>query len=240
MDKILGIYKWINKINNHYYVGSSSNIESRKYYHLYLLTRNKHENSHLQRAWNKYKEYNFEFVIIENITEIERLLQIEQKYLDIAKSEKNKCYNKSFIAGRVEFTNEVRKKISESQTKRLRKYNPLRGRKLSEETKHKISMSRIGKYKGVNSPLFGKPKSKSHRINLSKSRSGKFKGVNNGNSDKRIYKIQNVKTGELFEGNYYDFQLKHQVYTRIADVLKGKCKHLGRYWKILTIDSIIA
>jgi group I intron endonuclease len=98
-EKISGIYKWINKVNGKYYVGSSMDILSnvgRKTNHLYMLRGKYHNNEHFQRAWNKYGEENFEFIVIENLPDItdKELLQIEQKYLDIAKLERDKCYNK--------------------------------------------------------------------------------------------------------------------------------------------------
>jgi group I intron endonuclease len=104
--KISGIYKIINKVNGKYYVGSSKQIlehNGRFYEHKRLLRQNKHINPHLQNAWNRYGEDNFNFVLVENVNEL-NLLIVEQKYLDIAKLEKHKCYNISFIAGKVEMT----------------------------------------------------------------------------------------------------------------------------------------
>jgi group I intron endonuclease len=49
-----GIYRIINKINDKFYIGSSDNIERRFSRHLLDLKKNKHDNQHLQNAWNKY------------------------------------------------------------------------------------------------------------------------------------------------------------------------------------------
>lgn len=62
---ISGIYKIINSINNKIYIGSSKNIKNRFRQHLFLLRHNKHFNSHLQSAYNKYGEASFVFEIIE-------------------------------------------------------------------------------------------------------------------------------------------------------------------------------
>jgi group I intron endonuclease len=101
--KISGIYKIVNKTNGKYYVGSSMDIRGkphgRFYQHNAHLKSNRHYNSHLQRAWNKYGEDCFEFIVIEkSIPDKTAILELEQKYLDIAKNERHKCYNQSFKA----------------------------------------------------------------------------------------------------------------------------------------------
>jgi predicted GIY-YIG superfamily endonuclease len=61
----IGIYKIENLINGKIYIGQSIDIEKRWSVHKAELNRNYHCNNHLQNAWNKYGEENFEFVIIE-------------------------------------------------------------------------------------------------------------------------------------------------------------------------------
>jgi group I intron endonuclease len=101
MNGISGIYKIINKTNGKYYVGSSCNIGTKSGQrwrgHIRRLKSNNHYNPHLQRAWNKYGKENFDWIIVEEVVK-EKLIEIEQKYLDIAKDEKEKCYNISFTA----------------------------------------------------------------------------------------------------------------------------------------------
>jgi group I intron endonuclease len=53
------------------YVGQSKNIEKRWYEHKWNLNRDNHRNNYLQNAWNKYGKENFEFIILENITDEE-------------------------------------------------------------------------------------------------------------------------------------------------------------------------
>jgi group I intron endonuclease len=60
-----GIYKITSTTSGKIYIGCASNIRTRINGHLYDLRRNKHNNSYLQRAWNKYGEENFVFEIIE-------------------------------------------------------------------------------------------------------------------------------------------------------------------------------
>lgn len=150
--KISGIYKIINKTNRKYYIGSSKDIKYRWHKHKYSLNNQSHSNSHLQRAWVKYGSNNFDWIIIEKIP-IENLLTVEQRYLNIAKSEKSKCYNSSFIAGKIEMTEEIKKKISLSLYGNKRRF----GLSHTADTKTKISNS-----------LKGKPKSEEWKIQTSK------------------------------------------------------------------------
>lgn len=59
-----GIYKIINRTNGHYYVGSAGKVRNRWNDHKRFLRQNRHPNSHLQYAWNKYGSDAFEFIQI--------------------------------------------------------------------------------------------------------------------------------------------------------------------------------
>lgn len=126
-----GIYKIVNKINGKHYVGSSINIDKRWSGHRYLLINNKHENQHLQNAWNKYGEDTFEFIKIEDVLiprywtdkeKSEKLLQREQFYLDQVLMEDRKMvnhsisYNIAIDAKGSMISEEVKRKISESNS----------------------------------------------------------------------------------------------------------------------------
>jgi group I intron endonuclease len=132
--KISGIYKITNKINDKYYIGSSDNIlgtNGRWCEHINGLKANRHENSYLQRSWNKYGSSNFHFTIIEQVPK-PNLLIIEQKYLDKAKEDgKQKCYNLSFIASGgwnkgFKHKDSTKRKISEKLKGRI---SPNKGKK---------------------------------------------------------------------------------------------------------------
>jgi len=92
LNEISYIYKILNNVNGKFYIGSTNNFNNRKITHLTKLNKGKHENKYLQRAWNKYGEDNFEFIILE-IVPYEDQFNIEQKYLDKLKPFKNKGYN---------------------------------------------------------------------------------------------------------------------------------------------------
>lgn len=85
LGKKNGVYSIFNKITKTYYFGSNADkrgFRSRWNNHLIELRNNKHMNTHLQKAWNKYGEDSFEFRI-RVICKPELCLILEQKYLDI-------------------------------------------------------------------------------------------------------------------------------------------------------------
>lgn len=84
-----GVYKITNKQSELVYIGSTAWAGSSKKAGFYVrwckhygqLIRNKHCNRHLQNAWNKYGEDNFEFHI-EVFVDPERCIEAEQVYID--------------------------------------------------------------------------------------------------------------------------------------------------------------
>lgn len=80
--KIIGIYCIVNRTNNKKYVGSSIDIKNRFRQHRHNLKHNKHCNSHLQAAWNKYGEDQFNFEIIEELDTSEEILEVENFWIE--------------------------------------------------------------------------------------------------------------------------------------------------------------
>ncbi len=73
---MIGIYKII--INNKFYVGSSFDLERRLIQHKSDLNRRRHDNLHLQKAYDKYGEFNYEIIeTFENI--LDKELRIKEK-----------------------------------------------------------------------------------------------------------------------------------------------------------------
>ena len=62
------------------YVGSAIDIRERWAHHAHSLRRGDHHNRHLQNAWDKYGEINFEFSVLEFVNESD-LLCVEQKWI---------------------------------------------------------------------------------------------------------------------------------------------------------------
>lgn len=86
------IYRIRNIVNSKVYIGSTNNIMKRFNTHICNLRNKTHHNKHLQNAWNKYGESNFEFEIIEECDDSIKF-RIEQKYIDLYKNDWENCYN---------------------------------------------------------------------------------------------------------------------------------------------------
>lgn len=85
---LCGIYLITNIVNGNRYIGSSNNIRVRLWKHRALLRHNKHENAHLQNAWNKYGENSFVYSILE-VCSKETRFEREQFYIDTLHPEYN-------------------------------------------------------------------------------------------------------------------------------------------------------
>lgn len=129
-----GIYVIINKINSKVYVGQAININRRWKQHKYKLKKNKHTNKHLQNAWNKYGEENFEFMILEICNEY--FLDKKEKYYirQLYSILKNFGYNKIYGGKSNRHTEETKKKISEGN----------KGKIVTEESRIRMSKSHKG------------------------------------------------------------------------------------------------
>lgn len=118
---MIGIYQIKNQVNGKIYIGSSINLKQRFAKHLALLRHNKHSNSHLQNAWNKYGEQSFTITIVE-LCDKDILIDLEQWYIDVLKPE----YNIQPDAAHLQHSEETKKKLAETTRKafeenRLRK-----------------------------------------------------------------------------------------------------------------------
>lgn len=150
---ICAVYKIYNKINRKIYIGSSINIKKRFSDHKNKLKKNKHHNNHLQNAWNKYGNRNFEFKIIEICDKTLRL-QKEQFYLDNINPEYNIALSSSApMEGRKHSKKTIRifknrdmtylikiaKKRKWTKAQRLARAKLRKGYRHSEKTKKKMS-----------------------------------------------------------------------------------------------------
>ena len=144
-----GVYLISNNVNGKCYVGSSIHLTQRRKEHFSRLMHNKHENAHLQNAYNKYGREAFEFEILETLSIDdnikENLLKREQFWIDNLKPE----YNILLVAGSnlgYHHSDETKQKISKSTTglkkseehaKHIREGQ--KGRVFTEDHKKKLS-----------------------------------------------------------------------------------------------------
>lgn len=147
--KKYGIYGIQNKINGHLYIGKTMvSFGDRWDCHKGQLRGGYHDNRHLQNAWNKYGEDNFSFIIIHDCTNKESVSDVNQLEIEYIQEYKNRgvcLYNIApggdggLFFGK-HLPEDVKKKIGEKNREHML------GRKLSEETKQKMSQSQKERY----------------------------------------------------------------------------------------------
>ena len=140
----IGIYGIQNKINGYIYIGKTGmNFGDRWDSHRALLRSNKHYNKYLQRAWNKYGEENFEFIIVEEC-DVDAINEREIYYIKFYRDQ-NLSYN---LADGGEGGSFLGKHLSEETKRKIGDKNRVNmtGRKASDETKQKMSRSQKNRY----------------------------------------------------------------------------------------------
>lgn len=135
-----GIYKITNKVNNKIYIGSAVNFKRRRSEHFSDLKHNNHSNQHLQNAYNKYGEKNFEFSILIKYP-VEELIIAEQVFINVFNPEYNICKTANSRLG-VKASKETIEKLRQAG---LGNINWL-GKSHTKESREKISKSNKGKY----------------------------------------------------------------------------------------------
>lgn len=143
---VIGIYMIQNAENGKVYIGQSVDVEYRICNHFSNLKHNRHDNEHMQRAYNQNLNA-FSWALLEECA-IEQLDEKEIQYITSYESTNpDKGYNRSY--GGQSFhraTEETKRKMSQSKIgkkfteEHCRKIGEAnRRRKLSDETKAKIA-----------------------------------------------------------------------------------------------------
>lgn len=222
-----GIYQIRNTINDKIYIGSSTDIKARQDKHISSLGNNKHENNHLQHAYNKYGITAFEHTIIMTCPPIKNiLLFFEQHYLDIYWDGGKDCYNILKIAGSplgMKRTEEQRLAMSirvsgnkHPQFGKVGSLSPSFGKKHSKEQ----GLIHSARFSGKNHPMYGKHPSEETRAKLRIAQSGE----NHPNTKltweyvrkiRAIYIIGDITRKEL--ADKYNVSVGH-----ISDILNNK------------------
>lgn len=152
MKKILksGVYIIICN-ENKVYIGSSNNLKKRRSDHFSALRNNRHKNNYLQFAFNKYKEKNFRWEILE-YCEVKKIRERENFYIYKYQSTNSNCgYNLSLRAEKNIPSEKTKEKMRQKMKGRKpsaktiegsRKYHT--GRKLTKETIAKRTKAVLG------------------------------------------------------------------------------------------------
>lgn len=220
------IYKIVNTETEKIYIGSAKDIGVRLDRHFSLLENEKHYNSYLQAAWNKYGSDCFEVDIIEDGVEIENLRSVEQEYIDEIEPFDENGYNLARNAnGGDTLTNhpdydEIMKKWSEAH---MGEKNWKYGTTVPEKTKRKISES----LKGKNNPMYNQKHDEETRKKMKKAAEGRYTlewfidryGETEG---RKKYKERNEQLRKrMKENNPMD---NPEYRKRVSEGLKGKSK----------------
>lgn len=115
-----GIYKIVNTATNQCYVGQSQYMEKRIREHFRLLRGNKHSNTHLQHAYNKYGAASFYGAIEVQCANLDELDMLEE----------------AFISGEAYFTEPVVYNIADFAKA------PMRGKSHTETVRERIRLGR--------------------------------------------------------------------------------------------------
>lgn len=181
MVKIAAIYK-IESPSGNCYIGSTVNYKLRHSQHLSAMRNGKHHAHAVQSACDKYGCDNLKFTVLEYVLTIEKLIEIEQYWIDELQPKYNSCMSARgghSNRGKVH-TEETRRKMSEGSTNVFH----------TEETKRKIGLAHKGKVV-----------SKETRDKLSKSHSGKSRMTSEQYKtagEKRQKQVVCLDTGDLF------------------------------------------
>jgi group I intron endonuclease len=234
--KCSGIYIFKNKITKKVYIGSSININLRIRKHFNTMLRHKKEGRKLiyfYSALNKYKFEDWEFDVLEKIEinnktkeEIFKVfVEREQYYMDLYQSYNNKKgYNSLKFAYSLrgwKLTDEQKKKISEGN----------KGKKIffTEEQRKKLSESHLEYYKTHDGYWKGKKRNPKTVENMKKARSNPILQIDKvGNIIKRW---NSAREADRESNGYFN-------HAKIGECCSKKRKTHRKYYWIKECDYI--
>ena len=219
---MIGIYKIENLINHKVYIGQTVDYTRRVYLHTHYLMNNRHINTHLQNAWNKYGSDNFKFELICDFTnEFEQYDRVTQ---DKVLNEAEVFWIKQFKATDENFGYNLSEGGDGATL--FGERNGSYGKKKSVETRNKISatINKNGSHSGSKNGRYGKEVSSETRTKISLANKGRVQSPEERNMRSVAMraanaKPENIKRRELRKTDpsrkqlYKDIGAKNRKYT---------------------------
>jgi group I intron endonuclease len=244
-----GIYAIHHLGSGRFYIGSAhKSIAKRWREHKHYLRRKRHHSTLLQRAWDKYGENEFEFLVLETVShhEIEQdpriIITLEQIYLDLTLCyESGRGFNickEAYSRYGMKASEETRAKLSAI----------MKGRKHSLETRQRMSLSRVGRKVSVKTREklrilnLGKTITSEQRRNISQKLTGrkltKEHRQNQINAQSRRFKVYSPDGVEQTVKNLEEFCRQQGLNpAHLRQVASGNRKqHKG--WRCERLDEI--
>lgn len=233
---ISGIYCIENVITNKKYIGQSINIEDRWYKHKYALRRGTHDNEHLQNAWNKYGEENFDFYIVETC-KCEELNDKEVYYINLYNTlNYNYGYNMQSGGQNSRPNEEVRKKLSDSLKRTYQENEELRKRSSINALNQWANPEIKKKIMGENNGMYGKHHTDETRKKMRENR------IKKPSPKRNTTPVLCIELNRVFKDAVTackELGLKSTLTGSIFAVCKGERKTCGGYhWKFLLENNI--
>ena len=218
------IYKIVNVVTEDFYVGSAVKPKRRKWEHWAALKKGTHHCVALQAAWNTFGEDAFEFDVIEIVENEAQLLLVEDTHL-LQHAGQAHCYNTALTTQQpASSTPSVRAKIKTAMQRLYvdKQNHPRFGKRHSEETKNKVSVSRTGKAAGKEHYRYGQTVSPEVREKISATQRGKPKTAGRTVSEEGRAKIKaSIEAGRSHKhwvGRTHTEEAKAKMSKRIIEV----------------------
>lgn len=237
-----GIYMCTCNINGRSYIGQSSDVKLRKCQHLSELRGNRHFNQHLQNAYNKYKEYNFSWTVLEYCDEDSLdnreiyWIAYYNTYKDGFNANEGGSANRNF-----ERTEEFKQKLSIVLKESWASADDRRKEFSERMTGEKNPM--FGRLGSLN-PAYGKDHSGANNGMYGKHHTEEAKELNRqahlGNRNKMSKPVVCIETGEMFASQGEAGRAKNCDSSTINKCCRGVKKTAGGYhWRYATQEEIL-
>lgn len=193
LKRICGIYKITNSVNGKFYIGSSTHVMMRLSSHRTSLRAKKHQNIHLQRAFNKDGMDAFSFELLEECNEA-ALLEREQYFIDSMKClDPSVGYN---IAPKAQCPPSAKGRVKSLESRRKLSIS-LTGRKMPKEAIDKMRIRAIEWWKKI--PPNQRKKSEDHRRKIGEANKGRTSSPETRRKIAETRRIRGIKPSEEFK-----------------------------------------